>query len=72
MVTTIYKRKDRKVHPVDDEPSDRTVPEGDPFWKLKKLDITKQRIDKASNLFLDLITLRFSTSKPYSRLTDVR
>jgi hypothetical protein len=67
----MYKRKDRKVHPVDDEPSDGTVLEGDPFWKLKKLDITKQRMDKVSNLFLDLIILRFLTSKPYSRLTDI-
>jgi hypothetical protein len=41
MVTTIYKRKDRKVYPVDDKPSDRTVPEGDPLWKLKKLDVIK-------------------------------
>jgi hypothetical protein len=71
MVTTIYKRKDRKVHPVNDEPLDRTVPEGDPFWKLKKLDIIKQRMDKVSNLFLDLIILRFLMSKPYSRLIDV-
>jgi hypothetical protein len=72
MVTTMYKRKDRKVYPVDDKPSDRTVLEGDPFWKLKKLDITKQYMDKASNLFLNLIMLRFLTFKPYSRLTDVR
>jgi hypothetical protein len=41
MVTTIYKRKDRKVYPVDDEPSDGIVLEKDPFWKLKKLDVTK-------------------------------
>jgi hypothetical protein len=31
MVITIYKRKDRKVHPVDNEPLDGTVLEGDPF-----------------------------------------
>jgi hypothetical protein len=41
IVTTIYKRKDRKVHPIDDKLSDRTVLERDPFWKLKKLDITE-------------------------------
>jgi hypothetical protein len=41
MVTTMYKRKDRKVHPVNDESSDRIVLEEDPFWKLKKLDVTK-------------------------------
>jgi hypothetical protein len=71
MVTIMYKRKDRKVYPVNDELSDRTVLEGDPLWKLKKLDVTKQCIDKVSNLFPDLIMLRFLTSKPYSRLTDV-
>jgi hypothetical protein len=37
----MYKRKDRKVYPVNNELSDRIVPEGDPLWKLKKLDVTK-------------------------------
>jgi hypothetical protein len=41
MVTTIYKRKDRKVYPINDKLSDRIVLEEDPFWKLKKLDIIK-------------------------------
>ncbi len=36
MINTIYKPKSRKVYPVDDHPSDGSVPSGDPDLKKYK------------------------------------
>lgn len=40
-INTMYKRKAAKVQPVDDQPSDGTTPEGDPYWREKRWDAVK-------------------------------
>ncbi|KAK6206862.1 putative gag-pol poly protein [Colletotrichum tabaci] len=70
---TLYKSKDKKVHPIDDAPSDGTIPEGDPEWKLKAWGRVKDRIKTGPNVpFSDLITPKFSTLEKGSRLTKER
>ncbi|KAK6215417.1 putative gag-pol poly protein [Colletotrichum tabaci] len=71
-VNTMYKRKDQKVQPVDDAPSDGSTPDGDPHWKLKKLEEIKDKLQDRSGPFGDLITPKFSIIEPGSRLTNDR
>lgn len=58
-VHTLYKKKADKVNPVDDVPSDGSVPDGDPFWKKKKWEEVKGRIDPDAP-FAEYITPKFS------------
>ena len=41
---TMYKRKAQKVQPVNNAPSNGTVPEGDQDWKAKKWAEVKNKL----------------------------
>lgn len=69
-VFTMYKSKDKKVHPRDDIPSDGTVPEGDPLWKQKRWKAVSAEMLKSppSKWF----TPKFSKIEKGSRLKEER
>ena len=68
---TQYKRVDRKVKPVDDVPSDGTVPEGDPDWKKKRMAEAEEKM-RHGHHFDPYSLPRFSSIEPGSRLTEAR
>jgi hypothetical protein len=70
-VNTLYKRKGVKIHPIDDLPSDGSVPEGDPHWKSKKMAEIASRMEKGGK-YSDFLTPKFSTLEKGSRLTKER
>ena len=70
-IYTMYKRKAQKVQPVDNLPSDGSLPEGDLHWRQKRWDEVKNRI-KEGGKFDDLVTGKFSKIKEGTRLTADR
>lgn len=68
---TAYKTKAQKVHPIDDEPSDGSVPEGDPDWRRKKWRQALKTM-KFGSKFDFFIIPRFTELIRGSRLTPER
>ena len=68
---TMYKRKAQKVQPVDNAPSDGSVPEGDQRWREKKWADVKDKLQYGSK-FDKYTTPKFSDIPEKSRLTDER
>lgn len=68
---TLYKRKGIKVLPVDDVPSDGSIPEGDPDWREKRWAEAVKNLQP--RLHLDqLVTPKFSAMASQERLTPER
>ena len=73
MIRTLYKRVGVKVHPVDDYPSDGTVPEGTVNWKPSHEAKVKATMDANRGSKYDpWIRPRFSQIEKGSRLTPDR
>ncbi|GKT45832.1 uncharacterized protein ColSpa_06013 [Colletotrichum spaethianum] len=71
-VFTMYKGKDKKIHPVDDQPSDGSTPDGDPLWKVKNLAEAEKTMQPDEGPFRGLIRPKYSSIEPYSRLKPDR
>jgi len=71
MINTMYKPKSRKVQPVDDHPSDGSVPDGDPEWKKKKWKTAKESL-QYGHRFDKYVCPKFSDIPAGSRLTPER
>ncbi|RYP39739.1 hypothetical protein DL768_010695 [Monosporascus sp. mg162] len=77
-INTMYKPKWKKVDPVDDVPSDRSIPPGNPNWKAKELEKAQQVIDQDGkkpdkpDTPLAALFPRFTTIPRGTRLTEER
>lgn len=72
-VFTMYKRQADKVRPVDDAPSDGSVPKGDVHWRERRWNEAKGNIvTEERSEFRDFVTPRFSTKPEGHRLTPDR
>jgi hypothetical protein len=68
---TLYKGKGVKVNPVDDAPSDGSIPPGDPNWREKRWEEVKDKVQHHSE-YDQFVTGKFSDIEPGSRLTAAR
>ena len=68
---TMYKTKAQKVQPVDDEPSDGSVPEGNPKWKEKRWNEVKDKLQWGSE-WDEYVTPRFCELIRGFRMTPER
>jgi hypothetical protein len=68
---TMYKRVADKVHPVDNVPSDGSVPKGTINWRKERFDQMVSKMDM-SEKYADWLTPKFSDIKEGSRLHSDR